>query len=184
MIDRYSRDRLAELLRHLVCGQMTNDDFCDTAGKIRWASKDLAVSAIYEYADGLYSDLQTYRLRGPRRISDEHRRQTAIAAMFLYSDLEYEWPETSKAVWRGQYLMYAFGAACIAGLVLGPIMFFWAVGLYPLSWAVHWWERNAWRTQQRELGDVEVWPFLRRADFDRARQFPRLLTGRVREPVA
>jgi hypothetical protein len=203
MIDRYSRDRLAELLRHLVCGQMTNDDFADRASNVAYGSEDQAVRVIYESADGLYGDLSTYRLRGTERVSDEVRRQFAIAAMFLYSDREYEWPEFSEWSSLGDFvrlicaaLAFPTGLALLVGafafassgsliaavvLLLASASCFGGIAwLYFQSQAAERREYQAWCERQNRFGDWDVWPFLRQADFDAQRPFPRLLTGKAR----
>jgi hypothetical protein len=203
MIDRSSRDRLAELLRHLICGQMTNDDFSDTASNVAYGSEDRAVRVIYESADGLYDDLWTYRLRGAQRLSDDVRRQFSIAAMFLYSDREYEWPEFSDWSCLGDFarlicaaLAFPTGLALLVGafafassgsliasvvLLLASASCFGAIAwLYFQSQAAVRREYHAWCERQNRFGDWDVWPFLRRADFNSQRRFPRLLTGEAR----
>ena len=91
MIDRPNRDRLAEKLRHLVSGRITNEHFNDS---VAVASKqDPAIAAIFwNFADGLSGgDLFPYRLRGRNAVPPEVRRIAARVIVFLHSDFEYEY---------------------------------------------------------------------------------------------
>src|SRR3954463_10255868 len=89
MIDREARNILAESLRHLASGQITNDQFDDAV----WIeSDDAAVNAVKGAAWYLYSDLREHRLMGSDALSESDRRNVAQFIMFLYTDLEYEWP--------------------------------------------------------------------------------------------
>lgn len=192
MIDRPARNKLAELVRHLIAGTITTDKFSDTAIDIMCSSKDQGVKAVFTAADGLYGDLNIlpYRLRGADKVEPKTRRQMAIAALFLYSDLEYEWPEdTFFETPRGDTgLALLCGLVAVVGLFAGIInplitiaFLLIAVGIYEYSH--HYVAGNfaEWAERQKQIGDFEVWPFLRQADFENAKKNPRLLTGT--EPV-
>lgn len=89
MIDRAGRSRLAESLRHLASGQITNDQFEDAA----WIdSDDAVIDAVKWQAWMLYSDLHEHKLTGSDAVSKSDRRVVARFILFLHSDLEYEWP--------------------------------------------------------------------------------------------
>jgi len=90
MVDRASRRRLAELLRQLVAGRITNDEFED---RIPRDSPDPAIGAVF--GDGawcLYDDLHEHRPVGRYRLSRKARHEAARWILFLETDLEYEWP--------------------------------------------------------------------------------------------
>jgi len=204
MVDRSARDQLAELVRHLVAGTMRTDDFADEAQQLAERSDDPGVRAVYATADSLYDDLDpffSFRLRGRYRVTPKVRRQMAIAALFLYSDTEYEWPlETDyPSVFPDQLLMLACAGFIIAAmflLTLGCALFIgWrppvsgvlllaggacivaAVRVYHYSHRLAARRHAAWENTQRRIGDYDVWPFIRCADFDEARKHPRLLCG-------
>ena len=197
MVDRGVRNRLAELVRHLVTGQISTDEFSDEAGELAENSSDCGVWAVYGFAEGLYGDvsaLWTIRLRGRFRLAPDIRCRMAVAALFLYSDVEYEWPASARP--RGAcldcLLVYICGAFVFAGLMLLPItiIFWWcafasvgcfvaAVLIYRLSQRLAVLAQTRWEEQQMRFGEYRVWPFLRLADFEEARQHPRLLGGSV-----
>jgi len=151
MVDRDARDRMALLLRRLVTGRITNDEFED---EIPRSPADPAVTAIYRHgAWGLYSDLHQHRLVGRLRLPREERREVARFILFLKSDLEYEW--TSP------------------GLLQGLL---WTVaGLLTLGWT-----HRLYRRRLGRQGEVRVWPFLRQEDFERAVRSPCYLAGPAR----
>jgi hypothetical protein len=93
MIDRKARDLLAENYRHLISGQITNDQFEDRLLK----SKDAGVEEIFHRgAWPLYDDLHEHKLTGKWAIPKESKPIAARFILFLKTDLEYEWPRTSK----------------------------------------------------------------------------------------
>lgn len=88
MIDRSARDHLAERLRHLAAGQMTNTAFEKAAVRTR----DLAMFEIeWRLAWPCYDDFSEHRLTGEHALSDGARRDFARAILFLKTGLEYEW---------------------------------------------------------------------------------------------
>src|SRR5262249_23646603 len=89
-LDRESRRSLAELLRHLVAGQITNDEFENRRPR---GSRDLAVRQVFEEgAWFLYSDTHEHRLKGRHRLAGRDRQNVARWILFLKTDLPYEWP--------------------------------------------------------------------------------------------
>ncbi|WP_213999725.1 hypothetical protein [Arsukibacterium sp.] len=92
MIDREARNRLAELIRALASGRITNDEFEDALP----LSEDNAVKEVFHHgAWCLYSDMKEYRLKGKDALSTEERSLVARWILFLKSDYEYEWPSAS-----------------------------------------------------------------------------------------
>lgn len=138
MIDRKARDVLAEQIRHLVAGQISNDEFEDRLPE----STDAAIWEVFwNGAWGLYDDLSEHKLRGRNRIEKKYRRDVARWVLFLKSDLEYEWPPYPP---KPQLL----------NMLLSILM----LGMYSRITAKHW----------RKRGEAEVWPFIRRSDYERA----------------
>ena len=88
MIDPSARKKLAERLRHLATGQITNDAFEDAAVR----TKDMAVREIeWRLAWPHYDDMHEHKLTGEFTLTDGIRRDFARAILFLQTDLEYEW---------------------------------------------------------------------------------------------
>lgn len=149
MIDRPSRDRLAEALRHYVSGRITNDEL--DAVEVDW--RDRGVVAVHEMAWHLYDDLKVHYVEDRLPRHSEARRGVASWIVFLHSDTEYFWPE------------YSFIQVVN-----------WPMNLLTLGW---WERRKQRRWQRfQEAGDFAVWPFFCRSDLESARARPRLLAGR------
>ena len=148
MIDRTARTRLAEAIRSLAAGQITNDQFEELVSQ---KSADPAIREIF--ANGawcLYSDTSEYRLAGRYRLPDGAKTEVARWVLFLGTDREYEWPSTWR--WRGLLLLF-----------LNLI----SLGFYG----------SLYRKHLRALGDWDVWPFFRRTDYEAAVADPRYLAG-------
>jgi hypothetical protein len=149
MVDKDARLKAGELLRHLVSGQITNDQFEE---RFPGRCDDVALTELQSEAWFLYDDLREYRLAGKDRLSSESRRQIARWVLFLHTDLEYEWPVRSLST----ALLLTIGNLCTLGLV-----------------------GHRWRSGFRRHGDIDVWPFIRRSDYDAALANPPLLAQAV-----
>jgi hypothetical protein len=181
---------------------MTPDEFAGAADQLIDRSDDLGVHAVSAMADTLCDDLLPFfPLRERLRVPPKVRRQMAIAALFLYSDTEYEWASEPNypSRWPDHLLMLACVACVIAAMFLVPLgcalgiarrpvvsgMLLLAAGVcivaamrvYQYSHRLAARRHAAWEHRQRQIGDYDVWPFRRRADFDEARRHPRLLCG-------
>jgi hypothetical protein len=95
MIDRDSRDKLAESLRHLVSGTMKNLDFDDLDFDGTTGSSDPAIFAIFHQSWHFYDDFHNHSIE----LTDGTRRDVARWIMFLYSDFEFEWMSGPSAFW-------------------------------------------------------------------------------------
>jgi hypothetical protein len=146
MIDREARDILAESFRHLVAGQITNDQF---EGRLR-KSEDAGVSRVYFCAAWpLYDDFREHKLTGRWAIKREHWPIVARYILFLKTDVEYEWPTTTR--------LWAF-----------PWNIPWGVlTLATFGLAERIWSRTM---DRRSGGDVNVWPFFRMSDLEAAKE--------------
>jgi hypothetical protein len=148
MVDVQARAKFARLIRHLVAGLITNDEFEDRLP----FSEDSAVHEVYfNGVWGLYSDLYKYRLVGKNRVPREARRIIARYILFLKSDLEYEWPKQSR--WQ-------FPVSFVAALLTLGMSNRWHFKKFS------------------KAGDIKVWPFIRQSDFEAALRRPPYLHGR------
>jgi hypothetical protein len=148
MIDRDARNRLAEGIRHLAAGVVTNDEF---ENRVLSRSSDPAIEAVFLGGPWfLYHDLMRYRLRGAYRLSPAVRREAARWIIFLKSDLPYEWPIQRRNILQS----LAWIALC----------------LLPLGYCARVAER-----QFARHGDISVWPFIRHSDFEASLGMPTYL---------
>lgn len=195
MVDPDLRKSLSQDMRRLITGRMSNDDFDDVYYEHYESSEDRAVREIAGMCYSLYSSdlLFPYRLRGRHAVDAEIRGTAARAVLFLRSGREYEWPDfpdnpgfrllAGLAMFLGipagiallltSLVATLAGSFDIAGLfaILGFLLLsgslFFAFG-WPTTLQSEW-------ESFRASGDYDVWPFLRRDDFDNARQNCHLL---------
>jgi hypothetical protein len=150
MIDRKARDILAENYRHLITGQITNDEFED---RLKF-TKDIAIDEIYyRGAWPLYDDLHEHKLTGEWAISEEGKPIAARFILFLKTDLEYEWPRKTG----GKAFLWALLGVFTLGIITIIRKLVAATG---------------------EKGDKDVWPFYRRSDYEAALEAPPYLRGK------
>lgn len=147
MIDRSSRDRLAEALRHLLSGQLGNLAFDDLDGPGGVThSDDPALLETFYAVWPAYDDFRSH----PLRLTDGQSLDFKRFILFLHSGAEFEWPRRR----------------------LGVVDWFWRVADDITGQRFAWWPVTA-------DGDMAVWPFFRRDDYDSALRSPRLLRGKV-----
>jgi hypothetical protein len=152
MVDAAGRTKFAQALRALATGRVTNDYFEDRLLPATETNDD-AVAEIYRWgAWSLYSDLHEYRLTGKDALSPAERTNVARWIVFLKTPLPYAWPQRTAL----QGLLH----------LLGDMLTFGAVS------------RRYWRWF-RTQGDISVWPFLSRQDYDSALSKPPYLAGGV-----
>jgi hypothetical protein len=187
MIDHDLRKSLSQDVRRLITGRMTNDEFDEVYYDTYDSSDDQAVCAVASSCYCLYSDAFPYRLRGVHAVDRETRSTAARAVLFLRSCIEYEWPPMPGFHWLDVPHAFASTSGIPAGIVLSVLSIplflsepYLVLGLLALlgivllvgSIALIVWHRRfvseRWKSF-RAAGDYDVWPFLRRADFDQAR---------------
>jgi hypothetical protein len=184
MLNRAARDELATALERLVDGEMTNDEFDDQYYEHWLRSEDAAVAEVATFGWALYSDITTYRLRGRHAVPHEIRKRADRARLFLQTDLACEWPQKVRGVvpyfclWGpGWYLaiglILLFVAAFTPGSRWGAALM-GVMGLLAIVPTIHWLCTNRERAEEvrrfHESGDVDVWPFLRKADYEEAQR--------------
>jgi len=97
---------------------------------------DPALWEIYVQVWFSYSDLKQHTLTGKHALNDEGRAFLERCILFLKSDAEFEWPRQKFRPWYGILRLLGFG-------------------------------RTLKRQEEAEMsiGDKEVWPFLRKAQY-------------------
>ena len=139
MIDRPARNSLAEAIRALASGQLSNDQFEDRVSFI-YQSPDPAVHEVFSQgAWSLYSDLWEYRLTGKHRLPKRAKSEVARWVLFLKTDQPYRWPTMSPL-------------AGITHLLLSIL----TVGIYA---SFH-------RRKVALAGDISVWPFIDKTTYE------------------
>ena len=162
---RPARAQLAEAMRQLASGLITNDEFERRVPKPD--SDDPTVLELYRFAWGFYDDLYPHRMRGRHRLSKLQRRVFARCVLFLRSGLPYEYSSDAKWLWARQRRTSSN---------------YWNQILFtPFSSRARALERRREREDDRlvqsELIDDRVWPFRRRSDLELAKQTCHLLAA-------
>lgn len=98
---------------------------------------DPALSGIYSHVWYCYSDTSEHTLTGKHALTEEGRAFIERCLLFLNSDLEFRWPPTRLRIWYP--LLRLVG--------LGRIV-------------------NRQLEREMSIGDVAVWPFLKRAEYE------------------
>lgn len=122
MIDRESRIILANNVKMLIEGEVTNDAFDDLEHLCR--SNDLAIAAVWTYCHCLYSSatLFPYRLTGRHRPANEVRLIVNRCIAFLNSDCEYTWSSIPFMVKSNIGLMLLV-RICLFSVFLSVLLF-------------------------------------------------------------
>lgn len=172
-----ARRQLAEAMRELASGTITNDQFEDRWWEIRDAGR--AGDEMFEFAWSFYDDMYTHRLRGSHRLSPLQRRVWANCILFLRSGLDYQWPDRAKWLWCKQSAKtepsqrlpwWKPDAAAINAIpVIGWI------------WGKRVRDRNEAEAERLlkagPIVDDRIWPFRTMADYKAALARPFLLAG-------
>lgn len=148
MVDRDSRTACAALLRRLMIGQLTGDEFECAVDEL--GGSDPGIRAVRTQAWACYSEGEPVE----REVARAVRQDIARSILFLQSDAEYLWPPYPS----GDFPIYN-----------------WLFNICTLGW---WEQRKANRLREWEQhGDFAVWPFHSRSDYDAACARPRFLVG-------
>lgn len=161
---RPARAQLAEALRQLASGLITNDQFED---RVEFDPGDPATYELYRFAWGFYDDLSAHRMRGRHRLSKAQRQVFARCVLFLRSGRPYEYSTDAKWLWARQRrfvsnywneIMFTSFSRRARELLRSR-------------------EREDDRLVQSELIDDRIWPFRSRADLESAKRNCRLLAA-------
>jgi hypothetical protein len=101
------------------------------------AKDDPALWAIYFRVWFLYSDVSEHTLTGKHALTDEGRAFLDRCVLLLRSGIEFQWPPTTLHVWY-------------------PLLRLFGVG----------WIVNRRIEKRMSIGDKEVWPFLKKAEYE------------------
>lgn len=138
MIDRIARDHLAEALRALASGLISNNEFENS--RLPYSKNDMAIRAIFfRGAWMLYSDLHEYRLAGSNKTDHATKSEVARWVLFLKTDLPYEW------------------TVCSTPETLGMLM----ANILTLGMA-----NRLFIPRFEAQGDISVWPFIRKSAYE------------------
>ena len=97
MVDRDNREIAAKLLRQLIDGVITNDEFMRAFPR----SQDIGIQAILNFTWAQFSDLRIHKLVGRDCPTSERRAALERCFLFLRSSLEFDWQCLGQALRRG-----------------------------------------------------------------------------------
>ncbi|MGV8122292.1 MAG: hypothetical protein AB2L14_21230 [Candidatus Xenobiia bacterium LiM19] len=182
MVDQHTRDKMAENIRHLVSGTITNREY-------EYRSP-CGEDPILEEVDGLawfmYDDLHEHRLTGSRSLTKEGRREVARWILFLKTDLEYEGPRVSRL--RFYPIFWYYLSIGLFIYLSGHIVFHQWLALLALYLGVSYGIGRYFvykHNKQMEAAplmknsDPSIWPFIRRSDYEAALSRPPYLRGKL-----
>lgn len=132
-MDRENRDLGVVALRDFLEGRITNEEFVKRFPKCN----DRALSAVFYFVWGQFSDLRAHTLTGRDSPQPERRIILERCYLFLTTDLQLEWPVPKPSIAKGVLSMIGLGR----------------------------WYRSA-EEEYKSKGDFAVWPFYRRSDYD------------------
>ncbi|RYY86497.1 MAG: hypothetical protein EOO15_14340, partial [Chitinophagaceae bacterium] len=166
MIHKERRIKLAFHLRQLSVGLTSNDEFEEavmedvTGGwspdqyhrsKQAKHDDDPIIQPMMELCWGLYDDTRNHKLVGSDALREEALKIIARCILFLRTDREYEWPYFDT---NNPLLKFSLKELILSILTLGHY--------YRNRREEHLVSYYEWQ----KVGDFDVWPFFRRADFE------------------
>lgn len=178
MIDHERRKKLAFHLRQLSVRLTSNDDFEEalmddvTHGWLPeqyYRSKeaefdDPIIQPMLELCWGLYDDTRNHKLVRSDALSEQAVKIIARCILFLHSDKEYEWQYFNT---NNPILRFSLADIILSILTLGHH--------YRNKREKHIISYYEWQ----KTGDYEVWPFLRKHDYDEQLKNHPFLAGPV-----
>lgn len=166
MIDIERRKKLAFHLRHLSVGLISNDEFEESiiddvsngwlpeqyyrSKTAKNKDEDSIIRPMLELCWGLYDDTRNHKLVNSDALPAEATKVIACCILFLYSDIEYEWPYFNT---KSSLLQFSFADLILSILTLGHH--------YRDKREEHIISYYEWQ----KLGDYEFWPFFRESDY-------------------
>lgn len=179
MVDKERRRKLAFHLRQLSVGLTTNDDFEEAVmddvsdgwlpeqyyrSKIAKSDNDdPIIKPMLELCWGLYDDTKNHKLTGRHQLTGEALKIIARCILFLHSDREYEWPYFDT---NNPLLKFSLKDLILSILTLGHH--------YRNKREEHLISYYEWQ----KLGEYDLWPFLRQADYEAQLKRQPFLNGR------
>lgn len=182
MVDRAARDKLADDLTALIDGRMKTGKF--TALGLEDASDHALVEA-WRFGWALYSDdVGPSRLSGRHAVKAADREIAERCVLFLKTDLAYAWPPFFRGTTPyggaslGCFVVFGLPSAALSVMALERGELKAAVllaGVPIMAGSIGFrWQFTRRARQEEECrfwasGDRDVWPLLRRAEFEAAR---------------
>ena len=170
MIVRAERDFLAEQIRRLVEGQITNDEFFRARPD---KFEDTGVAEIWMYVDSFLSDASCYRLTGRNALPQDVVEKIQRCIIFLRSDMDYAWPSLTIN-FCGNKLLIAGWFILFLVVPLGNLLYMFWTAMVLLVFGISFFIlhfvcqkivlHKKFDIFQRS-GDLDAWPFLRKADY-------------------
>ena len=134
MVNLEKRRFASQLISKYLSLEITNDDLSDDFPRDK---SDQAFAAIWENLWGYYDYMYTHKAEGKHQLLGEDRKLFERCALFLRTDLEYEWPPHDWISFK--YLLWRL--------------------LRRRTWIEQKFD------EFKSHGDFEVWPFIRREDY-------------------
>ena len=140
MVDRQARDIAAAVIRQFIDGIITNVEY---ERKFPRNKQDPALWAVDSHMWFYFSDVSEHTLTGKHALNDEGLAFFERCILFLRTDLEFDWPTPRIS------LKYTI------------------IRLLGFGWALKRQEEKH-EMEMRAIGDTEVWPFLKKTDYEKA----------------
>jgi hypothetical protein len=167
MVDRERRVKLANHLRHLSIGLISNDEFEELimddvsdgwspenyhrSNRAKKRDEDPIIKPMLELCWGLYDDTRNHRLVGNDELNKNALKIIARSILFLHTDKEYEWPYFNS---QSPLMRFTLGELMLSLLTFG-----------------HYYRDK--REEQivsfyewQKVGDYGVWPFFKKSDYE------------------
>jgi len=167
MIDKERRKKLALHLRHLSVGLISNDEFEEAvmddvsdgwlpeqyyrSKRAKSDNDDPIIKPMLELCWGLYDDTRNHRLVKSDELTNDALKIIARCILFLHSDREYEWPYFNT---NNPLLQFSLTDLILSVLTLGHH--------YRNKREEHIISYYEWQ----KLGAYDVWPFIRKSDYE------------------
>lgn len=141
MVNREKRDVAKKMVEGFAAGTITSSEMDNDFPRDK---NDPALGGIWERLWGLWDDFHNHTLTGKYAPTAEERAMMERCIAFLGSYLEYEWPSLVGSFWLIFLRLFRF-------------------------------RKKAAEVEKREaealekIGDLEVWPFIRKEDWERVR---------------
>ena len=148
MIDRQSRNTIAEAARQYLAGLSTNFEFDDILFELH--SEDPAIEAMCQQLWLVYDDLRKHKNEGKWKLNEAQREIVVRIVMFLKSDLEYSWPAIPE--WYK---------------TLRPVIYLLSLGV-----AV-----KALDRKFEYIDELDVWPFRNESEIEVTKHAPKYLAS-------
>lgn len=176
MIDKDRRKKLAYHLRHLSVGLISNDEFeSNLMNDITngWLPEQYYRAKEAKFEDsiiepmimlcwGLYDDTRNHKLTGADKLSEKSLKIIARCILFLQSDLSYEWPYFDT---RNPLAKFSLSELVLCVLTIGQ---YYRAKRNELEEAY---------LEFQKLGNYDIWPFFKEADYLEALKLNPFLKG-------